>query len=316
MNTSAILANPNLTKTEKIRQLLALGLTRRQVADLTGGNYGFVQNVFARYWPEQVASRNGQPRAEQFSFVPFNRRFGIEIEGHGIDRHRLATALREAGLNAYAEGYNHATAAHWKVVTDGSLTGEQSFELVSPVLEGLAGLEQVKTACEVLKRLRAKINRTCGLHIHFDAAAIGLPQMKNLLLNYSHYEGVIDSFMPESRRADRNTYCLPVRRVFQNFEGRVDAATSISALATEQRSRYHKINLTAYLRHRSIEFRQHSGTVEFEKISNWVVFLHNLVEFSRTNRVTAAEATFASLTRFQQPEVIEYIQTRINQLAA
>ena len=41
--------NQNITKTAKIQQLLLLGLTRRQVADLvTNGNYGFVQNVYKK----------------------------------------------------------------------------------------------------------------------------------------------------------------------------------------------------------------------------------------------------------------------------
>ena len=45
------------TKTAKIQQLLGLGLTRRQVADLvTNGNYGFVQNVYARMMREAVAA--------------------------------------------------------------------------------------------------------------------------------------------------------------------------------------------------------------------------------------------------------------------
>lgn len=41
--------NQSITKTSKIQQLLLLGLTRRQVADLvTNGNYGFVQNVYKK----------------------------------------------------------------------------------------------------------------------------------------------------------------------------------------------------------------------------------------------------------------------------
>ena len=41
--------NQSITKTAKIQQLLLLGLTRRQVADLvTNGNYGFVQNVYKK----------------------------------------------------------------------------------------------------------------------------------------------------------------------------------------------------------------------------------------------------------------------------
>ncbi|OZI08222.1 amidoligase enzyme [Siphonobacter sp. BAB-5385] len=306
MNTQVILTNNALTKTEKIRQLLALGLSRREVADLTGGNYGFVQNVFAKYWPERVTSK------KSFTFTTFNRKFGIEIEAHGVNPVQLAAALRNAGIECRTEGYNHTTRNHWKTVSDGSVQGTDTFELVSPILEGLEGLEQVKTVCRVLSQLRAKVNKTCGLHIHFDAEGFGIEQMKNTLINYAHYEGIIDSFMPLSRREDSNRYCQSVI----TLAGRVGQASTIRELINLQHTRFQKINLQAYLRHQTIEFRQHSGTVEFEKISNWILFLHNLVEYSKKKQVTRAEANFESLQKFQQPEIINYLQTRINQLAA
>ncbi|MDR6195654.1 amidoligase family protein [Siphonobacter sp. SORGH_AS_0500] len=306
MNTQVILGDATLTKTEKIRQLLALGLTRSEVAALTGGNYGFVQNVFAKYWPERVTSKKA------FTFTTFNRKFGIEIEAHGVNPVQLAAALRNAGIECRTEGYNHTTRNHWKTVSDGSVQGTDTFELVSPILEGLQGLEQVKTVCRVLSQLRAKINKTCGLHIHFDAEGFGLDQMKNMVVNYAHYEGIIDSFMPTSRRADNNTYCKSIT----NLARLVRVTHTIRDLVGLQSSRFYKMNLQAYLRHQTIEFRQHSGTVEFEKISNWILFLHNLVEYSKKKQVTQEEASFESLSKFQQPEIINYLQTRINQLAA
>ncbi|RIV20506.1 amidoligase enzyme [Fibrisoma montanum] len=309
MNTQAILTNPNLTKTEKIRQLLALGLTRRQVTDLTGGNYGFVQNVFAKYWPEQVRSRQNQA-PQGFAFVAFNRRFGIEIEAYNVEKHTLASALREAGIDVAVEGYNHTTRAHWKIVTDGSLNGNNTFELVSPILEGQDGLNQLQTVCRVLKQKNAYINRSCGLHVHFDAEHIGLSHTKNLLINYSRFERVIDSFMPISRRAGNNGYCLS----FASQLSRIESASTMNALCGVMHTRYYKVNLQAYLRHKTIEFRQHSGTIEFEKISNWVLFLHNLVEYSRNQRVE--NATFESLRSFQQDGVITYLNNRISELAA
>ena len=45
-------------------------------------------------------------------------------------------------------------------------------------------------------------------------------------------------------------------------------------------NRYFKVNAVAYSRHRTIEFRQHSGTTDYEKISHWVMFLAKLVEYS------------------------------------
>ncbi len=310
METAAILNNNSLTKTEKIRQLLALGLTRRAVADLTGGNYGFVQNVFAKYWPEQVRSRVAQP--DVFSFLPFTRRFGVEIEAYNVTRSALVSALREAGIDVVAEGYNHTTRNHWKVVSDGSLSGTDTFEIVSPVLQGQAGLDQLQTVCRVLKQKNAYINKSCGLHIHFDAEQIGLAQTKNLLINYNRYEAIIDSFMPNSRRGSNNYYCKGLARAIAT----VEAGTSIEQIANRINDRYFKVNLQAYLRHKTIEFRQHSGTIEFEKIATWVLFLHNLTEFSRTKRVDATAATFESLRAFQQPEIITYLNNRISELAA
>jgi hypothetical protein len=304
MNTQEIL-NLGITKTEKIKRLLELGLTRRQVADLTGGNYGFVQNVFAKYFPDQV-------NVKTYRFTPFNRKFGVEIEAHGVAKALIVRKLRAAGINIEIENYNHNTASNWKVVTDGSLNGENAWELVSPVLEGLEGMRELEKVCEVLCDNGVKINKSCGLHIHFDATNITANHLKNLIVNYGNFETVIDSFLPESRRGNNNTYCKSVR----NLEAQIGSATTIRGMASAIGSRYYKLNLQSYLRHQTIEFRQHSGTVEYQKISNWILFLHNLVEYSATKRIDQTEATMESLKKFNQVEIINYIITRQNQLAA
>ena len=55
-------------------------------------------------------------------------------------------------------------------------------------------------------------------------------------------------------------------------------------------SRYHKVDLEAYSRHKTIEFRQHSGTTCFTKMRNWVLFLHKLVTFATRGQVPVATA--------------------------
>ena len=54
--------------------------------------------------------------------------------------------------------------------------------------------------------------------------------------------------------------------------------------------RSHKVNLEAYSRHKTVEFRQHSGTTNFTKMRNWVLFLHKLVTFATRGQVPAATA--------------------------
>ena len=124
------------TKTSKIEQLLRLGLTRREIADLvTRGNYGFVYNV-----EKKMLEREGgvllNRAATALMDYTFTHKFGIEIEAYNCNMERLARELREAGIHVAVEGYNHATRDHWKLVTDSSLQGNNTFELVSPILVG------------------------------------------------------------------------------------------------------------------------------------------------------------------------------------
>lgn len=134
--------NENGTKTSKIQKLLALGLTRRQVADLVAnGNYGFVQNVYKRMMQglTNTAAQTAATIAPAIDYT-FNRNFGIEIEAYNCTRERLARELTAAGINVQVEGYNHTDHTdHWKLVTDSSLSGNNTFELVSPILHGEHG---------------------------------------------------------------------------------------------------------------------------------------------------------------------------------
>lgn len=263
------------TKTRKIEQLLQLGLTRRQVADLvTNGNYGFVQNVY-----KKMLSRTVQtiPANIQLDYT-FTRKFGIEIEAYNCTREKLASELRSAGIDVAVEGYNHTTRNHWKLVTDSSLTGNNTFELVSPVLEGEAGLKELEKVCWVLEYCDVKVNDSCGLHIHMDAADFDLQTWKNLALSYKHLERVIDSFMPQSRR--QNYYCKGLSSI---SAADIQAAQNINDLrAAFGNNRYRKVNLEAYARHRTVEFRQHSGTTNFTKMENWVRFLNGLITFAKS----------------------------------
>jgi Putative amidoligase enzyme len=309
MNTQEILSQQQ-TKTWKIEQLILTGLTRTEIAQLvTNGNYGFVQNVYAKM---KAQGRLNLTAEQNFQPTFFNRQFGVEIEAYGIEKGKLAELIRNAGVECHAEGYNHTTRRHWKIVTDGSLDGINTFEIVSPILEGTLGIEELQKVCEVLETARVKINKSCGLHIHFDAHGFGLQQVKNMLFNYAAFENEIDSFMPNSRRANNNTYCKSVI----GYETRVERASNMQQLAGVFSSRYFKVNLQSYSRHNTIEFRQHSGTVEFKKISNWIMFLHNLTEYSKTKRVSQSEANFEGLKKINQTEIINYIVTRQNQLAA
>lgn len=167
------------TKTSKIQQLLLLGLTHREIADLiTNGNYGFVHNVYKKMLQNGMIENVWNSAIETGESVrldyTFTHKFGIEIEAYNCDMRRLPRELQDAGIVVAVEGYNHTTRENWKLVTDGSLQGNNTFELLSPILVGEAGLKELEKVCWVLDLCDAKINDSCGLHVHLDAAGFNM----------------------------------------------------------------------------------------------------------------------------------------------
>jgi hypothetical protein len=87
---------------------------------------------------------------------------------------------------------------------------------------------------------------------------------------YNRAEKVIDSMLPPSRRM--NTYC------------RSNTVTDAT------RDRYAKVNLTSMYRHGTVEFRQHSGTIDCNKIKNWVLLTGLIFDRATTRRARKGKA--------------------------
>ncbi|MBJ6109432.1 amidoligase family protein [Hymenobacter sp. BT523] len=325
MTAAQILATAGATKTWKMQQLFQLGHTRSQVASMVGVGYGFAQNVYAA-WIAAGAQRalvTPTRRATAQALAPytpgaFTRTFGVEIEAFGVTRDALLAELRAQGLEAQSEGYNHDTRPHWKITSDASISGANAFELVSPVLQGLEGLADLERACRALRMCGAQVNSSCGLHVHLGAADLSIENMRQLVRNYLVLEPTIDQLVPAARRGDVATYCKSLRRgrTQAQAEQEILAATTAQALgaAANGSSRYYKVNMQSYFRQRTIEFRQHSGSTDFEKISMWVKFLANLVDFSKTRLVTPA-LPVAEFATFNQRDIATYYQRRRTALA-
>ena len=94
----------------------------------------------------------------------------MEFEAYNAGKPVLRDALTAAGLQCEIESYNHNDKTHWKIVNDGSINGNDTFELVSPILQGGDGMRQLEKACFVLNACGAKVNKSCGTHVHLGAA--------------------------------------------------------------------------------------------------------------------------------------------------
>ena len=104
-----------------------------------------------------------------------------------------------------------------------------------------------------------------------------VPQIQNLYNRYADYEAQIDLTMPRSRRGDCSwaRSCKEYKRYVNNTD--IKRKRELSWAADD---RYRKINLTTLTKYGTVEFRQHSGTLNYTKISNWLSFLMQFTERS------------------------------------
>lgn len=212
------------------------------------------------------------------------RLFGVEIEFNTVDSvYAIINEAREQNVIIYQEGYNHQLRHNWKIVSDGSC----GLELVSPPLHGEEGFRQLKVVCDLLNKYNVKIDKRCGLHVHHDAHDFTIQNFQNIFAIYTRYRKAFDSMMPESRRGNNNFYCkdLSFSRNYSSEASEVDQMfkeKEISFLASKWNSgsRYAKVNIQSYYRHGTVEFRQHSGTANYEKIMNWIILTQLVVNKS------------------------------------
>jgi hypothetical protein len=216
-----------------------------------------------------------------------NLTFGVELELHlprGTHVNTVCQAVALAiGKPCVMVPYHeaHATIATWKAVTDGSLDqAPNGWEFVSPVLKGEEGLAELKVVLETLIAQGAVIYRDCGTHVHVGVGSRNpdMNMLKRLLKAYATFEHAIDGIFPNSRRANNSYWCSTLAQI---AIARIDGATTLGDLfSLFYHGRYHKLNLHSLVRRPTVEFRQHSGTLEYAKLANWILFCLRMVAAS------------------------------------
>ena len=206
------------------------------------------------------------------------------------------------------------------IVSDGSLD-DYGVEFNTPKLSGMRGKKMLKEFTDTLLENDFKVNSTCGLHIHLDGADIMRTRyaVQKLMIFFMIYEDVIMSFLPLSRRDNR--YCLPLTEFYHLHE--IKNASALESLekiwyreqskdSIEHRkknrhdeSRYAGINFHSLLANGHLEIRYHSGTINFEKIINWirlnVLIMDKVVASCKENRSSESKLHLTTLlkTKFQ-----------------
>lgn len=230
------------------------------------------------------------------------RGFGVEMELTGPSAELVIRALTAAGirmdrrnLSGRVIGYQATnTRAHvWALKRDGSVRGH-GLELVSPILCGEAGMEEVAKVCNALNSIGATVDRSTGLHVHHDFRNLTVEQVRRQCLAFVERQGLIAELVAPSRRG--NQYCPSWAP--NNIE-------ALRAATTLQQMTYigprGNLNLSAYGRHGSVEIRFHGGSTNARKILAWIRFgqaLFAAAEAEAAIATTTPEAMLADLTAF------------------
>lgn len=223
----------------------------------------------------------------------FKYTMGIELELFGRTRPEIEKALNDAGIKSEIQLYNHVTSGVWKIIWDSSVDGEGTeefinlhgekticgIEIVSPVLYGKNGIEELRIVCKVLNELGCKTNDTCGLHIHIGLQDLDYNNIKNILVFYHNNQNVIDLLISEDRRGNNSRFCQSLS--IEQLE-KIRKAKSMEQIGFYCKTRHRPVNARSYRRNPTIEFRSHEGTLDFIDIINWVWFIQKLIDYCKS----------------------------------
>ena len=272
-------------------------------------------------------SRGGSTRSQYLPALDIN--FGVEFEmssSHETDRQQIkdhiesTTHIRVKLCNEWKEFKKQCDA--WKIGPDSSLECNRSqpncnkFELVSPILNAVTnndgnkrrcgGLDDCKTILTSIKGgSHISLNKSMGTHVHVNVNNLNLEEIKNVCLNFIKYEKEIDTLMPPSRRANRNTHaksnCDGIEKIYKyhsngiKHKAIIDCTdiVELSDLMNPNQKRYYKLNLQNLKIHNksggkdgktTLEFRQHSATCNYNKVNPWIRFCTRFVHNSAQRR--------------------------------
>ena len=189
-------------------------------------------------------------------------RFGIEMETISkLNINDLTRKISEI-LPGKIDENTHAYHAHnmrlWGIEVDGSIHGDINFHYGAEIITPPLKIHELGDLRKVLESLKGNINanQTCGLHVHVEIEDV--ETLKKVLRIWRKFEDEILASFPLSRR--NNRYCKKIKSL------------TLQRMLTTQYNRYYQVNCQKWPYTGTIEFRGHSGTVNYNKIKRWLLF--------------------------------------------
>lgn len=230
--------------------------------------------------------------------------FGVEVEMTGITRKQAARALTDYfGTEPYQDSDYYGSwdvtdsdGKKWRFMSDSSIRkerktgtgyertsdGEYSVEMVSPKLTYVE-LPKFQECVRKVRKAGAKVNSSCGLHVHVDAANHNRQSLKNLLsIMYSKEDILFKALQVDPTRVE--DYCQKVRepvlrRARQLSADETKDLTQLESIWYEGEvrnhehynwTRYYALNLHSVFYKGTVEFRCFNSTLHAGRAAAYI----------------------------------------------
>lgn len=283
---------------EKIINLLKQGLTLENACERLKLNVREIKQELDKKYP----------------LPKLQKTVGVELEGFSTLGYKgLVDAIKAKGIDIQYREWQHESLTginNWTLTTDGTVkgfkaqNGMKGMEIVSPPLTSLNTLEKIVTIIRDGEALDGrhhifKINRTCGLHVHFGTQGMDKNTLEKVYTLYRILEPYLDLMLSESRSFN-DSYCRPIQTLSFN-----------DAIKTET-TKYWSVR--AKLERVTIEFRKHQAATKFNRIQNWILILQQIILYAEKSTLVSLikrKPSFEYLYEvLAHPVLIAYFNTR------
>lgn len=218
--------------------------------------------------------------------------FGMELEFTGLTRQKAAETIAQVigGTVAYAGGVykawtvTDAQGRKWTVESDSSVTtdGGEQCEFVTPKCT-YDDIPTVQECVRALRKAKAKVNSSCGLHIHIDGANHTPKSLKNLVFTFRAKEDLIFKAVG-TQRSRLGHWCKPIDDELVDNIKKLKTTDDSSLRSTwydtyrdwhdesahYHASRYHALNLHSLWYRGTVEFRLFEATLHAGEIRAYI----------------------------------------------
>lgn len=160
--------------------------------------------------------------------------------------------------------------------SDGSVNSEENYPVEHEYrfLSPRDKLEKrLHTFCQFLRESDHKVNKSCGLHVHFDFRHKTYEEVRKIAMRTDKWLQSLKELVPLSRRENAE-YCK---------------------FGVCRHDRYRAVNLSSHGRYKTLEIRLHSGTIDYTKMINWIRLIEVLFQTKRAPKKINKENTLGAL---------------------